>query len=81
MIRVINAHDIILDEIKYAEYAGKSTDEKPTKFTTKIISKNGRPVLKDIGLATGSTFLEVDTSDVYFYDEVSETWIKAGDSE
>ena len=30
------------------------------------------------GLATGSSFLEVDTCDVYFYDEESEGWIKAG---
>ena len=30
------------------------------------------------GILTGSTFLEVDTSDSYFYDEESETWIKAG---
>ena len=32
------------------------------------------------GILTGSTFLEVDTADVYFYDEDSESWIKAGDS-
>ena len=74
MIRVINAHDIILDEIKYAEYAGKSTDTKPTKFTTKTVSENGRRVLKDIGIATGSLFLEVDTGDVYAYDEIDEEW-------
>ena len=30
------------------------------------------------GLATGSTFLEVDTSDVYFFEEESGTWIAAG---
>lgn len=30
------------------------------------------------GVATGSTFLEVDTSKVYFFDEVSATWIAAG---
>lgn len=30
------------------------------------------------GIATGSTFLEVDTCDVYFYDEESGDWIKAG---
>lgn len=27
---------------------------------------------------TGSTFLEIDTSNVYFYDEESEAWLKAG---
>ena len=31
------------------------------------------------GVITGSIAIEVDTSDVYFFDEVSETWIKAGD--
>ena len=33
------------------------------------------------GLATGSSFLEVDTSDVYFYDEVGQTWHKAGEND
>lgn len=33
------------------------------------------------GVATGSSFLEVDTADVYFYDEESEGWIKAGGGE
>ena len=36
---------------------------------------------KPTGFATGSSFFEVDTSDVYFYDEAGKTWIKAGDSE
>lgn len=45
----------------YREFAGLSTDAKPTE-----------------GLATGSVFLEVDTTDVYFYDEDSDSWIKAG---
>lgn len=31
-------------------------------------------------VATGSTFLEVDTGDVYFFDGENSTWIKAGDS-
>lgn len=30
------------------------------------------------GIATGSSFLEVDTSDVYFYDEYGAEWNKAG---
>lgn len=47
-----------------AEIAGLSTDEKPVNAT----------------YATGSTFLEIDTSDVYFWDEVSMTWKKAGGS-
>lgn len=32
-------------------------------------------------VGTGSVFLEVDTTDVYFYDESSESWIKAGGGE
>ena len=30
------------------------------------------------GLATGSVFLEVDTQDVYLFDEESEEWNKVG---
>jgi len=32
------------------------------------------------GVATGSTFLEVDTCDVYLYDEEGQTWNKVGGS-
>ena len=45
----------------YVEYAGLSTDTKPTA-----------------GLVTGSTFMEVDTGNVYLFDEVGETWKKVG---
>ena len=31
------------------------------------------------GVITGSVFIEVDTSNAFFFDEVSHTWIKAGD--
>ena len=40
----------------YCEFAGLSTDDKPT------------------GWATGSLFLEVDTGNVYAYDEEGEEW-------
>ena len=33
------------------------------------------------GLATGSFFLEVDTSKAFFFDEVSGNWIEAGGAE
>ena len=49
----------ILDRGGYAEYAGLSTDQKPTE-----------------GVATGSTFLEVNTGDVYVYDSAGQTWRK-----
>ena len=41
------------------------------------LSKDDKPT---DGIATGSTFLEVDTGDVYAFDEVGGTWakIKAG---
>lgn len=32
-------------------------------------------------VATGSSFLEVDTGDVYLYDEAGTTWHKVGDSD
>ena len=52
-----------VDGVSYYEFAGKSTDTKPT--TTDI--------------STGSLFLEVDTGDVYAYDEegaVDAKWLK-----
>ena len=30
------------------------------------------------GVATGSTFIEVDTGDVFFFDEASAEWKKVG---
>lgn len=59
MVRVNNAHDVVIGEVKYFEFAGLSTDTKPTE-----------------GIATGSLFLEVDTGDVYAYDESGTTWNK-----
>ena len=50
------------EKVSYREYAGLSTDTKPTE-----------------GVATGSVFLEVDTTDVYLYDEASEEWNKVGE--
>lgn len=36
---------------------------------------------KPSGLSTGSVFVEVDTGDVYLYDEVDEQWNKVGGSD
>jgi len=44
--------------------AGRSTETKPT---------GGK-------IATGSTYIEVDTGKAYFYDEVGAQWIEAGGS-
>lgn len=63
MIRVINSHDVVTGSKKYMEYSGLSTDTKPT----------------DNYIATGSLFLEVDTGDVYAFDEEGDTgseWCK-----
>lgn len=42
---------------------GLSTDTKPTE------TYNGNPI------ANGSTFLELDTKTVYYYDEENDTWV------
>ena len=65
MIRVIGAKTVITGKEKCFEYAGLSTDVKP--------------VSEDI--CTGSTFLEVDTGDVYFFNEEGasgQEWVKVG---
>ena len=59
MIRVLYQRQLD-DTAVYAEFAGKSTDDKPV-----------------VGLATGSKFTEVNTGDVYLFDETSGgTWTK-----
>ena len=66
MIRVLESHDVITGQEKYFEYAGTSSDTKPTG---------------DI-IATGSVFIEVDTGDVYFFNEDGASgsqWVKVGD--
>lgn len=45
-----------------ADLRGLSTDIKPTEIETDIIEN-------------GSTFIEMDTQDIYFYDGSNETWI------
>lgn len=45
------------------ELEGLSTDTKPTKL------------FENHKLTNGSTFLCIDTLDVYFYDEEHETWV------
>ena len=58
MVRITEKKFIKTGNIYY-EFAGLSTDEKPTN-----------------GVVTGSLFLEVDTGDVYAYDEEGEEWNK-----
>lgn len=50
------------NEADNIEFYGLSTDTKPTgKYGSRVIGN-------------GSSFFEMDTQDVYFYDEDSETW-------
>ena len=44
-------------------FSGLSTDTKPTGSYDNLLIKNG------------SSFLEMDTSMVYFYDETNKAWI------
>lgn len=58
MIREIKRdyHD---GEVWVNEYAGLSTDTKPTD-----------------GIATGAIFVEVDTGNVFFFNENGKTWVE-----
>ena len=54
---------IKMNGVQYLEFAGLSTDTKPV----------------DTGIATGSLFLEINTGDVYAYDEEGDSgseWLK-----
>lgn len=49
-------------EYQYIEAAGLSTDSKPVMAN----------------MATGSTFIEVNTGKVYMWNEASTTWVEFG---
>ena len=59
MVRTTNV-GMKLGGKQYVEFAGLSTDTKPT----------------DDFLATGSLFHEVDTTKVFSYDEAGEEWVE-----
>lgn len=46
------------------DLVGLSTDTKPTKADD------------DMDLANGSTFLEMDTGNVFFYDKANDEWVE-----
>ena len=52
------------------DFYGTSSESKPTDAD--MANDNADDI------AVGSTFLEVDTGDVYFYDEDAGTWHKVG---
>lgn len=45
------------------EYYGKSTDTKPAESN-------------DLNIPNGTAFLEIDTGDVYFWDDSEKEWLK-----
>ena len=53
MVRRTNGITGMIDGVSYCEFSGKSTDTKPVADY----------------IATGSLFSEIDTGDVYAYDE------------
>lgn len=60
MVRRTNPVLNTIDGKTYYEFSGKHIDTKPTGSD----------------ISTGSTFFEVDTGDVYAYEEESATWLK-----
>ena len=78
MVRITDAYDIISDEVRFFEFAGLSTDQKPTSGGTIVRIENGERVEHEVTISTGSVFLEVNTGDAYLFDEVSKTWSKVG---
>ena len=54
------------DNITSVDLIGLSTDTKPTSSVNGITLKNG------------STFLAMDTSQVFMYDEQNHTWYEIG---
>lgn len=61
-----------LKEKTYYGWAGTSSESKPTDAD---ISTD-----RSDDIAMGSYFLEVDTGDVYLYNETAGTWHKVGGS-
>lgn len=60
---MITANTNYSDGTPRYDFMGKSTDTKPT------VSFNGKPI------KNGSTFFEMDTKTVFFYDEDTDTWL------
>lgn len=61
MVRLLSRTELE-DGFLLDEYAGKSTDNKPSFLS----------------LATGSTFIAVDTGKVYMYEEEAPEWYELG---
>lgn len=64
MVTIYNTKKNILKDNKsyiLTELRGLSTDTKPTEIETDLIEN-------------GSVFIEIDTGDVYIYDQDNEEW-------
>lgn len=79
MVRITYSRPIISDKLMYVEYAGESTDEKPTIFSQELYIIHGQRVMQDVGISTGSVFIEVNTSNVYLFSENDMSWKKVGE--
>lgn len=76
MVRITDAHDVVMDEVRYYEFAGLSSDSKPLNGGTIKVTRDGQIVTRTIAVCTGSLFVEVDTGDVYAFDESGTQWRK-----
>ena len=57
-------------------YSSPSVTSDKTKYSFEGLSTDTKPTATDYSdLANGSTFLEMDTQTLYFYDEESDVWI------
>ena len=61
MITAMKKNNAVIDPL---ELAGKSTDQKPTK------EFEGYPIVN------GSSFFEMDSGELYWFDGDKKTWIK-----
>ena len=59
--------------IKSTVLVGAGTDEPITYFEYSGLKTETKPT---DGVAMGSLFFEVDTGDVYAYNETAESWVK-----
>lgn len=59
--------------IKVSEFYDNADNSMKQMVSCAGLSTDDKPTA---GIATGSDFTEVDTGDVYFFNEVSGSWVK-----
>ncbi len=62
--------------VKTQDVDGSNIEDNRVYYELFCLSTDQKPTTH---VATGSCAVEVDTTDVYFFDEASGTWLKAGD--